>query len=373
MGAKKTVRVLAIDGGGIRGVIPATICKHLETIAGPAMPMWKLFDFIVGTSTGGLMTMLLTRPDPDRPNQAKFSAQDCIDLYLQHGKDLFSAPANYQNEHLLLPTFPEASVVPTLQTFLPKPDCELKQALTEVAVTAYDITACQPLLFTSFFAKQNPADNFYMRDVAQATTAFPGLFPAAAITNVVGDRRLLCVDGGMSGASPVLQAYMHASEVTRASQSILAAAQKGIDAALSSVGLHAPQLPLLFLEPDPDLHVIVVSLGTGHYLQPIIPYDKAEPWGFAQWLKFLPDLMFDATNHTAETEAAALLGLNNYFRFQVDLPENLSWTDCVENVETLHDVADKAMSPGGDMYTTFQRLQTVLMAAQPNAPAQSAG
>lgn len=332
--------------------------------------MWKLFDFIVGTSTGAVMTMLLTRPDPDHPGQAKFSADDCVNLYLDMAKDLFFAPPAYTaaNTAHMMPEFPESSVVDTLQNYLPKPGCELKQALTEVAVTAYDLTSRQPLLFTSFAAKKNSGDNFYMRDVAQASSAFPGLFPAAAITSVSGDRSLLCIDGGMSGANPILQGYAYATAVTRAPESILA----GLEQMLSSIipgGFRVP-LPLIFAEPDPDLQVIVVSLGTGHYLAPI-PYDTASPWGFAQWNLLMPDVMFDATTHTADEEAQTFLGIQNYFRFQVDLPAALSGTATVDDVGMLHDVAEKAMSPGGALYDRFQALAKML-ASVPEVPAKAA-
>jgi predicted acylesterase/phospholipase RssA len=376
LGEKKVVKVLAIDGGGIRGVIPATFCKHLETITGSNVPMWKFFDFIVGTSTGGIMTMLLTRPDPDNPGQAKFSADDCIDLYLRHGKDLFSAPPEYmeRNQKHELPVFPESSVVTTLQDFLPKPGCELKEALTEVAVTAYNLTTGHPWLFTSFDAKKSADSNFYMRDVAQASSAFPGLFAAARVTSVGGKRSMLCVDGGMSGASPILQAYMHASQVTRAAQSVLA----GVEQLLSDYAwdkdapgsLGAP-MPLIFAEPDPDLEVIVLSLGTGHYLKPIA-YDETDGWGFSQWADVMPDVMFDATTHTAEEEARTFLGTDNYFRFQVDLPGELNETANVKVVETLHAVADEAMSEGGELYPELQRLRSAL-ASPPRQLAQSAG
>jgi uncharacterized protein len=364
LGQKKIIKVLAIDGGGIRGVIPATFCKHLETITGSTLPMWQLFDFIVGTSTGGIMTMLLTRPDPDHPGQAKFSAEDCVNLYVQDGKDLFSAPADYtaKNANNELPQFPDSSVTTTLQAYLPKPGCELKQALTEVAVTAYDLNGRSPVLFTSFMANKSPMENFYMRDVAQATSAFPGLFAAAAITSVGGEQSLLCVDGGMSGSSPTLQAYMWASQVTRAPESITTTVEKALqNLYVPGVGFPYQRvtLPLLFANPDPDLQVIVVSLGTGHYMAPV-PYDTTSGWGFAQWMNVLPDVMFDATTRTADDEAQTFLGLDNYYRFQVGLPAELSGTATASDVETLRDTADKAMCPGGELYPEFQRLQKVL-------------
>jgi patatin-like phospholipase/acyl hydrolase len=256
---RETIKVLTIDGGGVRGIIPATFCKHLETIMGSTVPMWKLFDFIVGTSTGGVMTMLLARPDPDHPGQAMFSADDCINLYLQQGRDLFSSSPDYlaKNAGHQFPEFPESSVAAALQGVLRKPDCELKQALMEVAVTAYDLDTRHPCLFTSFDAKKNSDSNFDMRDVAKAATAFPGLFAAPRIASIGGNRSLLCIDGALSGGSPILLGYKYASRITRARESTFAG-----------------------LAPDP--RVIVVSPGTGHYLGSI-PYDETNGWGFAPW------------------------------------------------------------------------------------------
>ena len=52
------MRVLAIDGGGIRGVIPAVLLAELERRA--KRPVAELFDLIAGTSTGGILAAALT-------------------------------------------------------------------------------------------------------------------------------------------------------------------------------------------------------------------------------------------------------------------------------------------------------------------------
>jgi uncharacterized protein len=52
--------VLAIDGGGIRGIIPAMVLAELERRAG--RPTADMFDLISGTSTGGIVAIVLTRP-----------------------------------------------------------------------------------------------------------------------------------------------------------------------------------------------------------------------------------------------------------------------------------------------------------------------
>jgi uncharacterized protein len=44
------IRILAIDGGGIRGIIPAMLLAHIESLT--ARPTARLFDLVAGTSTG---------------------------------------------------------------------------------------------------------------------------------------------------------------------------------------------------------------------------------------------------------------------------------------------------------------------------------
>jgi patatin-like phospholipase/acyl hydrolase len=54
------IRVLSIDGGGVRGIIPARLLVELERIAG--RPVRQMFDVIAGTSTGGIIALLLAHP-----------------------------------------------------------------------------------------------------------------------------------------------------------------------------------------------------------------------------------------------------------------------------------------------------------------------
>jgi patatin-like phospholipase/acyl hydrolase len=49
----KVVKILAIDGGGIRGIIPAVILAEIEKRT--QRPIYELFDLVAGTSTGGLV------------------------------------------------------------------------------------------------------------------------------------------------------------------------------------------------------------------------------------------------------------------------------------------------------------------------------
>ncbi|KAI5015872.1 hypothetical protein ZWY2020_059411 [Hordeum vulgare] len=90
------LRILCIDGGGIRGLIPAKILEYLEAelqrIEGSSTArLADYFDYIVGTSTGALVTTMLAAPDKD--NRPLCTAKEIIDLYLEEGAGIFT------NEH----------------------------------------------------------------------------------------------------------------------------------------------------------------------------------------------------------------------------------------------------------------------------------
>eukprot|EP00933_Yihiella_yeosuensis_P062421 TRINITY_DN65372_c0_g1_i1.p1 TRINITY_DN65372_c0_g1~~TRINITY_DN65372_c0_g1_i1.p1 ORF type:complete len:516 (+),score=61.78 TRINITY_DN65372_c0_g1_i1:277-1824(+) len=75
----KKMRILAIDGGGIGGVIPATILCKLEEVL--QRPLYQVFDMICGTSTGGLIALAL--------GVAKKSAEEVLQLFKTDASGLF--------------------------------------------------------------------------------------------------------------------------------------------------------------------------------------------------------------------------------------------------------------------------------------------
>ena len=74
----KKLKILSIDGGGTRGIIPATIlnCIYSDTGKHPL----DIFDIFAGTSTGGILILSLG---------VNRKTYDIMDLYLQHSKDIF--------------------------------------------------------------------------------------------------------------------------------------------------------------------------------------------------------------------------------------------------------------------------------------------
>lgn len=277
------VRVLALDGGGIRGVIPAAILIELEALAGK--PILDLFDVIAGTSTGGLIATGLTAPDAS--GGPLFTMQDLQGFYTKDGTQIFSRSTAYEVESLdgmNGPKYP-ADGIDTflLNTFA---ELELKDALKPLVMVSYDIGRRNVHIFHSETAKQDPDRNFFMRDSARATSAAPTYFPPAHIQSISGTTFTL-VDGGVAANDPAMAAYV--------------------------------QTRRLF----PDREILIVSIGTGSYEKPI-GYDEAKGWGKLGWVENIVDIMFDGSTKTVEANLQEVLprhasGLPGYYRFQPSL------------------------------------------------------
>src|SRR5688572_13168796 len=80
------VKILSIDGGGIRGIIPCKILEYIEQKC--ELRIGKLFHLIAGTSTGGIIALGLTKPTSD--GGFSYTASDMLKLYEENGKDIFS-------------------------------------------------------------------------------------------------------------------------------------------------------------------------------------------------------------------------------------------------------------------------------------------
>jgi len=78
--------ILSLDGGGIRGIIPAIVLSWIEKET--KTPIYKLFDLIAGTSTGGILALGLSAQSAT--GLAKYSAADLCDIHTKRGHKIFS-------------------------------------------------------------------------------------------------------------------------------------------------------------------------------------------------------------------------------------------------------------------------------------------
>ncbi|MBW2466699.1 MAG: patatin-like phospholipase family protein [Deltaproteobacteria bacterium] len=266
--------VLSIDGGGIRGIIPALVLAEIEKRTGKKTA--ELFDIVAGTSTGGILALGLTKDNGS--GVPEFSAGDLAKLYEKRGKDIFSrslwkgvsSVGGYVDEK-----YAEEGLERVLVEYFGNEP--LGAALTKVLITSYDIHNRHPYFFKSWRTEWQAVE---MRLVARATSAAPTYFEPALIP-VSGSMKAL-IDGGVFINNPAVSAYA--------------------------------ELKRLF--PDENEY-IVVSIGTGELVRPI-SYSEAKDWGKAGWMLPVLSCMFDGVCDAADYQLKQILR-NSYFRLQTSL------------------------------------------------------
>ena len=273
------VRVLSIDGGGIRGIIPAIALAELETRAGK--PVAELFDLIAGTSTGGIIALALSRPGED--GGPAWSAATLVELYEREGPSIFSRPLGHQVRTisgLIDEKYPSDGLDEALTRYLG--EARLSEALTNVLVTAYETERRKPFFFKSAAAEADPSRDFPMAAAARATSAAPTYFEPARVDAGGTADYFSLVDGGVFATNPAMCAF---AEVRR---------------------------------HHPDAEVVLLSLGTGQLTRPL-PYDDVKDWGLVEWARPILDVVFDGVSDTVDYQLDQLLGGGRYWRLQVAL------------------------------------------------------
>ncbi|KAJ9177223.1 hypothetical protein P3X46_012461 [Hevea brasiliensis] len=209
----KKITVLSIDGGGIRGIIPGIILASLESklqdLDGPDARIADYFDIIAGTSTGGLITTMLTAPNEDK--KPMYQAKDIKDFYLENCPKIFPKESrdNYDPIHSIGPIY-DGEYLRELCNNLLK-DLTVKDTLTDVIIPTFDIKLLLPVIFSSDDAKCNALKNARLADVCISTSAAPVLLPAHSFTTE-DDKNIHTfelIDGGVAATNPTLLALTH--------------------------------------------------------------------------------------------------------------------------------------------------------------------
>jgi hypothetical protein len=300
------INVLSIDGGGIRGLIPALVLQHIEDET--SRPTAELFDLIAGTSTGGILALGVTLPQNGEESGPRYSAEELADLYRERGSDIFDR-SRWQQVTSVFGLADEKYDHSGLETVLDEyfGDQPMGDGLTDVMVSSYDIQAREPYFFMSW---RDPDETVPMRRAARATSAAPTYFEPAKVT--VGDRQRVLVDGGVFVNNPAVSAYAEAER-------------------------HYP-----------DETIRLVSIGTGSATEPI-GYDESQEWGKVGWAVETIDIVFDGVSDAADYQLRHVLG-DQFERFQVPLESaNDAMDDASpENLEGLAQDADRMMETQAD-------------------------
>lgn len=285
---------LSIDGGGMRGLIPATILTELEEFAGNKK-IYQLFDYIGGTSIGGILALgCVATADGHSPHLEVKKLQG---LFYDHGSDIFCAPRGVRKVYnklaqLWTVQYSAAPLEKLLDLYFN--NLKLSNTLAPVLVTAAKVPEGESHTFESVKAQRNNTNDYLMRHVARATSAAPTYFPGISFTDLAGEREHTFVDGGIWINNPSELVYKRIIKL---------------------------------FEDNPQKadhnNVLMISLGTG-----ICPLSNSLP-KTAGLIKAAPAViegMMSANSHGVDTEMRNLLE-QNYIRIQPHLDQYIDLAD----------------------------------------------
>ena len=280
-------RILALDGGGIRGLYTAVLLDRLlEQVPG----FTDRADLLAGTSTGGILALGLAMG---------IAAKDLIALYQDNGSVIFSRTlwheirdlgdltgSKYDNADLvqiLQDTFREATLDDLLPRHVLVPSFDLDNRAVPPAPRMW-----KPKFFHNFKGADSDGQE-KIADVALRTSAAPTYFPVYQGY----------VDGGVVANNPAMSALAQAIDPGTGGQQLA------------------------------DLRLF--SLGTG--LTPQFVSGDMLDWGLAQWAPVLANVMIEGMMGVADYQCARLLG-GKYFRLGPLLPAPIP-LDCAEKISSL--------------------------------------
>jgi patatin-like phospholipase/acyl hydrolase len=322
----KPLNILSIDGGGIRGIIPARILAYLESRIRSTFPDYHLcdsFDLISGTSTGGIIAMGLLTPVRET-GKPRYRAEELAGLYVQHGAGIFNK--NFlrmltTGKGMLDETYRADYLEGLFEEYFG--DIRLAELLLPCLITSYDVLHRKATFFNQYDAQQNIMADYLVRDIARATSAAPTYFEPAYFHGVNSDSKSPYIDGGIFANNPALCAIVELSKIQAARNN-----GNGFVLDLSHV------------------HVLSLSTGTSREGLRKYRYEDVKDFGKIEWASPLIDMMMSANSETVHHQIATIFNCtgnaDNYTRVDVELHKACPDMDDAsdQNIRDLQEDAD---------------------------------
>ena len=239
--------LLSLDGGGVRELATVTFLANLEKALGE--PLYKKFDFFIGTSAGAITAMALSI--------AKMKGDNLLELWSDETFERILDSSLWDSKLGLMqinPKYDGKGKTQVLTEYFG--NLKLGDASGDLAIVSYDIEERKPLLLTSYGNA-----NISAIDAGHASSAAPIYYPTAR----VGNRYL--IDGGIVANNPVLHGYAEVKKLY------------------------------------PNSNVKILSVGTGLNKRPL-KGKASQKWGLIGWLMHdLFGLMLESSlDHEIATE-----------------------------------------------------------------------
>lgn len=344
---QKPIKILSLDGGGTRGLFPSTILQCIENETGK--PPSEIFDVIVGSATGGIITAALA---------AGLPVSDIVDIYLNRASYILPSeffrklwnPANlfapkYHNRNL------KALMTEKLGAHRTMKDVHDQYGANPAFIMAAldmspDLQPGQPPEFriTIYNSCMTSVENEYLVDVA--------LRNSAAVVNLPLYQRF--TEGGNYANDPAMIGLAFAlnnKDEVFPGESKLDNKKMGLGASIRDVK--------------------IFSLGCGLTGSSFVPRDKIGKgsWGILKWTRYLTSLVIDTGMVAAQYYLREMLDHDQYLRINPyyhapDAPEPLKNKKLkidVTNPEQLTAIkayAEKIFSEKREEIINFLELET---------------
>ena len=213
-------KILALDGGGIRGMITIEVLAAIETELrqqlkkGTEFRLSHFFDFVAGTSTGAIIAACISYG---------MTVSEIRAFYESSGQDMFDKVFRLNLFKRFRTKYEDASLAKKLQAVFDKETTLGSDKLqTVLMMVMRNATTDSPWpVSNNPFAKYNQRDrkdcnlNLPLWQLIRASTAAPVFFPPEVVTFAPGtpnEYEFIFVDGGITMYNnPAFQAFLMAT------------------------------------------------------------------------------------------------------------------------------------------------------------------
>ncbi|WP_264735462.1 patatin-like phospholipase family protein [Wolbachia endosymbiont (group A) of Rhinocyllus conicus] len=287
--------ILSVDGGGIRGIIPAIILAEIEKRTRKRVA--EIFHLMAGTSTGGIVIAGLCKKD--KQGNPQYSANDLVELYQKYGSYIFKSSFLRRSifSWLNCAQYPHKNIEFVLDKYFG--DDTLQNTLNNVLIASYDVHNNCPFFFKSWREDRN---FIKLKDALRATTAAPTYFVPKYLK--INQKEMVLVDGGVFANNPAACAYASSKR----------------------------------LFPNDD--ILLLSIGTGR-TDRSIEYVNSRRFGKIGWIKPLLHVMFSSSLDAVNYQLNQVIA-DKYIRIQSQLKIASAEMDNItsKNIKSLQEEAN---------------------------------
>lgn len=300
------MKMLCIDGGGIRGVFAVAILESLEAEFG--RPIGQYFDVIAGTSTGSIIAASVAMQK---------NMSEVLESYMNYGKKIFVRQAK-------VGLFRSVYSDRYLRRYFQKAfgDTTLLDINKPLLIPAVDVTHGKPFVHRSNYGHPESEDlSIKLWDAVLSSCSAPIYFPPNNINN-----KYLSIDGGLWANNPSLVCITEA---------------------------------LSFFEKNLK-EINILSIGTGQQSINFTDEDKTS-WGIRQWMPFhiptlkvtpkLLDLALNLSSESVSYQCQILLS-EKYLRLNKELGKEIPFDD-VKFMKELCDLGKEVYKNQRDQILSF--------------------